>query len=81
MNSIQYVIMRLGISELEISVEEYIHPLIFQECCKISAWVGNIHWLCSMVWIVLELRVELAQLVGVDQGMIKFHHIQGRMKY
>ena len=30
---------------------------------------------------VLYLRVELAQLVGIYQGMIKFWNIQGLMKY
>ena len=62
-------------------VEEYIRPLRFQARFKISAWIGNIHWFFSMVWIVLELRVELAQLIGIDQGVIKFRHIQGLMKY
>ena len=56
-------------------------PLRFQARCKICAWVGNIHWLFSMVCIVLDLRVELVQLVGIDQDMIKFCNIQVLMKY
>ena len=63
--SIRYVGIRIGLYDLEPDVEEYILPLIFQARCKISAWIGNIHWFCSMVWIVLDLRVELAQFVGI----------------
>ena len=65
----------------KLDVEEYILPLIFQARCKIPAWIGNIHWFCSMLWIVLDLRVELAQLVGIDRCMIKLHNMQDLMKY
>ena len=34
-----------------------------------------------MVWVVLDLCVELTQLVFIDQGMIKFQHLKGLIRY